>query len=388
MKSYNQFINILIIAVIALLLAGCGSSSSTLRIGVDATNPPMEFLTPDGDLTGFDIELVELVAADANLEIEWVPLLFNQFLDALVQGDVDITIVGNEIPIQITEDYIFQEQLITTAFEKLDFSDSYLVNEALMLTREGQRTNQIKKVGYLAGQFAMQPSETAQWEDFELIRFPTIEAGLTALLEEQVGAMLAPKFQSVSILSSDFQQLDQRVLEYEHYRVTASKDSELISTLNTSLQNIIDNGDYATLYQKWFNEDVPFAFLPNEQRDEALFQQAEELLDLGKVIADVNRDCITTDYPDCKVAIAEETLAKAHSIDAHPQLQELHTALLEFGETTIPFLEDPLDSNTAYKSFEATSTYKSISDRVSNTFIRKTGTDFLKALTADDDSSE
>ena len=57
----------------ATLFAGSANADvRDIRIGVDVPYEPMEFRTPDGELTGFDIELGNALCAEIGIQCEWV----------------------------------------------------------------------------------------------------------------------------------------------------------------------------------------------------------------------------------------------------------------------------------------------------------------------------
>lgn len=48
-----------------------------ITVGTNAEYAPFEYLDSDGNLTGFDYELLEAIAQEENLELEWkdMPLI-------------------------------------------------------------------------------------------------------------------------------------------------------------------------------------------------------------------------------------------------------------------------------------------------------------------------
>lgn len=57
----------------ATLFAGSANADvRDIRIGVDVPYEPMEFRTPDGELTGFDIELGNALCEEIGIQCEWV----------------------------------------------------------------------------------------------------------------------------------------------------------------------------------------------------------------------------------------------------------------------------------------------------------------------------
>ncbi|HET91265.1 MAG TPA: amino acid ABC transporter substrate-binding protein [Chloroflexi bacterium] len=67
--------------------------SGILRVGMDASFPPFEFVAADGALTGFDVELARELARRLEVEVEFVANLpYDGLYDALAVGWVDVVI--------------------------------------------------------------------------------------------------------------------------------------------------------------------------------------------------------------------------------------------------------------------------------------------------------
>ncbi len=64
--------------------------SGMLRVGYRPNNLPCTFVTPKGDLVGFDIEMAHLLAEDLGVELEFVPVETRGVGDRLSTGQIDI----------------------------------------------------------------------------------------------------------------------------------------------------------------------------------------------------------------------------------------------------------------------------------------------------------
>ena len=75
----------------AALIAGVAQAQDTeqLRIGVDVPYEPMEYRTPDGELTGFDIELGNALCAQIKAECEWVVQAWDGIIPGLLARKYD-----------------------------------------------------------------------------------------------------------------------------------------------------------------------------------------------------------------------------------------------------------------------------------------------------------
>lgn len=123
-------------------VAGClgdGGSGTTITPGTAPGFPPFE-MQEDGELVGFDVDLLEAVVGETEYEIdEWATFEFGSLIPALAQNE-EIDVIAAAMTIN-------EERRETIAF-----SDPYWESDQAILVREG-------------GDF--QPSG---WEDFEGVR--------------------------------------------------------------------------------------------------------------------------------------------------------------------------------------------------------------------------
>ncbi len=93
-----------LIALLALALPGCNDNGGTttttttaaiikIRVATDATWAPFEFVNETTKkIEGFDIDLMNAIAAKAGLEIEYVNIGFDPLLAGMAQGTYDAAI--------------------------------------------------------------------------------------------------------------------------------------------------------------------------------------------------------------------------------------------------------------------------------------------------------
>ncbi|MGC4241876.1 MAG: transporter substrate-binding domain-containing protein, partial [Herbaspirillum sp.] len=65
------------------------AADNVIRVGTDATFPPMEFVK-DGKRTGFDIELMEALAKTMGKKIQWIDIDFKGLIPGLISNRFDI----------------------------------------------------------------------------------------------------------------------------------------------------------------------------------------------------------------------------------------------------------------------------------------------------------
>ena len=87
---------IMITVVLAALLGACEvtDNSDKLVVLTSSGYAPYEIVTTDGTLTGFDIELMEAIALEMGVEIEWSDVAFEGIIASIETGQADIAIAG------------------------------------------------------------------------------------------------------------------------------------------------------------------------------------------------------------------------------------------------------------------------------------------------------
>lgn len=120
MKFRRQF---LVSGLVAFALTGINvqAQDNVLRVGTDATFPPMEFVEND-KRTGFDIELVEAMAKAMGKRVEWIDIDFKGLIPGLVAKRFDVAVSA----IYITDD---RKKVV-------DFTDAYFAGGLVAMTKE------------------------------------------------------------------------------------------------------------------------------------------------------------------------------------------------------------------------------------------------------------
>ena len=232
------------IAVVGLSAAN-SYAQDTLRVGTDATFPPMEFVE-NNKRTGFDIELVEAIGKVLNKRIEWVDIDFKGLIPGLVSKRFDMS---------VSAIYITDERK-----KVVDFSDSYYAGGLVAMVKDGNSAIKTltdlngkkvavqvgtKSVGYLGTnhpQVQLVEVEKNQ-EMFNLVDIGRADAAVT-------GKPAA--FQYVRTRGG-LRVLEQQ-LTTEEYGMALRKDTpELTRAVNGALAKLKADGTYAQIVKKWFS---------------------------------------------------------------------------------------------------------------------------------------
>lgn len=262
-------------AVMALLLTACGDPAAdeepegddtgteadadlglieegTLLVGSDINFAPFEFIE-DGEEKGFDIDLMNEIAERLGLEVEYVNTGFDNIFTQLAGGEFDAIISA----VTITE-----ERKQTIAFTEPYFQ----ANQALVTTAdsgiEGVDDLDGKDVGTQAGTTGLDYARE-NFTGANIVEFPDAPAGFTAMAAGQIDAMFIDVPVAVEQVEGDEDfELVEEVSTNELYGIGVQQDNEaLLEAINGALEEIIDDGTYAEIFETWFpGAEVPEDF--------------------------------------------------------------------------------------------------------------------------------
>jgi ABC-type amino acid transport substrate-binding protein len=246
-----------LVVIPAVCLAGCASTDSAwervrgngvLRVGMDAGFPPFEFVSADGALAGFDVELAEELGRRLGVDVEFVANLpYDGLYDALAVARVDVVVSALVINPARTTDY--------------GFSTAYFDAGQVVVVREGLTT--VEGVDDLEGktiavEFGTRGDlQARRWAlrlpGVDIVPHETAAAAVEAVaggeadvaLVDHVSALAATGEGSGLVVASD-------PLVGEPYAVATCRDSRrLLRAINEALAEMESDGTLGALVEKW-----------------------------------------------------------------------------------------------------------------------------------------
>ena len=222
-------------------------TEGTLTVCTDAPYPPMEY-EEDGEFTGFDIELMRVIASNLGLDLAVVNTGFDPITSGLAMeaGDCDIAAAS----ITITEERA----------ESIAFTDGYFSGDQSLLVPADSEADSLDD---LAGQsLAVQTGTTGEIyaqenapEDTELVSFENPGDLFLALESDQVQGVLQDIVPNAAYArDNDTAVVAETYPTDEEYGFAASLEGSeaLIEAVNEQLQVVQDDGTYDELYQEFF----------------------------------------------------------------------------------------------------------------------------------------
>lgn len=128
----NHLIKIIIIIIIFNLIFiffphKANSEIMTITVGGDNNFPPYEYIDENGQYKGFNVDIMNAIAIEMGLQIEFVPLPWNEAIEALNNGQVD-ALQGMTYNDERSKLYDFTDTLVNNTQCIFVLKDNYYVH--------------------------------------------------------------------------------------------------------------------------------------------------------------------------------------------------------------------------------------------------------------------
>ncbi|AYC28608.1 amino acid ABC transporter substrate-binding protein [Paenisporosarcina cavernae] len=252
----------------AILLTACGSDendaatgsdtqdllasiqdSGELLIGTEGTYPPFTFHNDEGKLTGFDVEIAEEIAKRLDVEPKFMETQWDAMFAGLDSKRFDMIV--NQVGIRPDRE------------EKYDFSSPYITSAAVLVT--SKENNDVKGFDDMKGLKSAQ-SLTSNYADIarengaEIVGVEGFNQAIELLNSGRVDVTVNDK---LSVLDFQKQKPDANIQivaqadDAAESGIMFRKGNEsLVEAVNEALNDMIEDGTYDTISEKWFGENV------------------------------------------------------------------------------------------------------------------------------------
>lgn len=263
MKKFAKVLALVMALVMLCCLAGCsGDNGSTkkLKIATNAEFEPFESLDENGEIIGFDVDMLKEMAKRAGYEIEWSNMEFDGVIASIPAGTCDLGVSG---------------LTITPKRAKIvDFTDSYMeVGQILIVraddtvftgTTKAELDEQLKnkKVGVCSGytgQLYAQGDADLGFTGIEGADVKVYDGPATAIADlknGQIDVVILDDAVAKENASADVNKNDVKVVDValtvEKYAIAVKKgNNEVLNALNKALREMKEDGTLDQMLTEW-----------------------------------------------------------------------------------------------------------------------------------------
>jgi polar amino acid transport system substrate-binding protein len=248
-------------SALLIILSACGSKESSngaendmnlvkegkLTFAMSGLYPPLNF-KKDGKLTGFDVEVGTEIAKRIGLEANPVTNPWETIIQGLKAKKYD-AIIGSMTATPERD-------------KQVDFTNPYYLSGAQIFVAEGNSDIQSKED--LAGK-TVGVIQSSTWKDMaeelsdDVKGYPTDVNALQDLALGRLDAVITDKIVGVNAKNEkglEIQAIGDLLNEDRVSVAVTEGNKELVDKINEAIQSMIDDGTYAEISEKWFNENI------------------------------------------------------------------------------------------------------------------------------------
>ena len=239
--------------LIAAVLAGISVSASaveTIRFATEASYPPFEFIDASNKIQGFDIDVAKVLCQEMRAECTFTNQAFDSLIPGLKFRRFDAVMAG----VDITPER--EKQVL--------FTKPYFSNSALFIALKGSLADGAalkgKKVGVQNGT-THQKYLADKHPEITTVPYDSYQNAILDLKNGRVDAV----FGDTAVVNEWLKQnaglaaVGDKVTDKDYFGTglgiaLGQKNTELQGKFNAALDKIKQNGTYAALYKKWFQQ--------------------------------------------------------------------------------------------------------------------------------------
>jgi arginine/lysine/histidine/glutamine transport system substrate-binding and permease protein len=226
------------------------ATDKTLTVAVEPVYAPFEFKAANGDIQGFDIDIMRAIGQAAGFQVEFQSIAFDGIIPALQVGTVDAAVGAMTIT---------PERAQAISFSRPYFKAGLAIAVAKNASSITSLTDlQGKKVAVQIGTTGAEAVKAVP--NVEVRTFNAAVLALQELSNGNVDAVVSDApvmLYAIKTGNLNNVSVSSELLSEEFYGIPTPPNSPDLQLINQGLTKILENGTYETLYRKWFNAQPP-----------------------------------------------------------------------------------------------------------------------------------
>lgn len=224
-------------------------ASGTIIFATSADFKPFNYMDKD-KLTGFEVELAEAIAAQMNLKPVWTVRAFQKLLSEVNTDPNGIDVV------------IASHAITSTRLKVVDFSNAHYCTGGVIVSRPGgpQTSRQLER-RTVTSQVGSTYQGFVRKLPFEVHSLPVPGDGdaMDKVVKQEADAAVTDLFAALAYSQANPQaklQISQLLWQESEGMAFAKGNKELRDAVNVALAEVVKNGTYNRLSQKYFGQNI------------------------------------------------------------------------------------------------------------------------------------
>ena len=239
------------VILMCLCMSSLAFAERTLVIAVNANWPPMQMKDGKGNVSGYEIDLLKALAAEAGFKVKLVNVSWRNIFNELGAGKYDAIMAS----VSITDG----------RKEKYAFSDPYFTAEQILLVPKAKANAQLQGktmavFKLTTGAEAVRSTQGCNIAYYTVDEteqaFKDLSKGFVdgVLCDSPVAYNYAAKYNGKFALKGDACALAKKSANEDYGIVVKKGDTETLDLINKGLKAVKENGIEAKIKDKWFKE--------------------------------------------------------------------------------------------------------------------------------------
>ena len=253
----KKVLGMLLVASLALSgLVGCGKTEESktddakanVIVGTNPTFAPFEYQDKEGNMAGFDLDLMTAIGEDQGFSVEFKSLEFDALTGAIATGQIDVAAAGISITPERNEQVLYSNPYMNASLGIVVTADNQAIKSvddlkgkvvcAQIGSTGAEACNDLKEKGIV--------KEVKLLADFNICMQEIANGGSDACIND-----MPVNLNYIAAHPNEVKVLDD-LYATDYYAIVLGKDNkELQEKINTGLKNIIANGKYEELCKKY-----------------------------------------------------------------------------------------------------------------------------------------
>ncbi len=248
---------LVVIAALAVAFTGLASAQSTLerirltgvmRVGLEGTYPPFNFVDENNRMAGFDVDISNEIARRLGVRAEFIGTQWSSLIAGLQTDRWDVIIAQ----MSITEE----------RSQSVDFTNPYVITGAVLVSRANDnRFSQLSDIaGYRVGvgigttfeevARSVPGADVRTYDSFQEYTQELMTGRLDVIINDQLTMAYAIKDRGLPL------KITSGVVNEDRIGIAVKKGNEdFVALLNQILADMIADGTYRQIFQKWFDAE-------------------------------------------------------------------------------------------------------------------------------------
>ncbi len=217
-------------------LPASDGANGTLRVAIAADREPMCFVM-DGRHRGIDCELIERIAYELGMKVEYQNMSFSALTAALVSGKADV-IISNMTP-------------TPERAESVDFTDIYFDNPQVLVARKQERGLRYGVIGVVAQDYLEK-----NYPGASISLYPSADAALLALQSDKVDSIMISRATAMYMMGRDSTlAITKDNVTDEACYIALKQGSGLLASVDWAISQLRAEGTLEEMNRRWSTAD-------------------------------------------------------------------------------------------------------------------------------------